>query len=98
MTLSVHAQAKEKPKMRTKMSDIAALLRAGTAATVIAANPCGAAATAVSPVQGDPIPGVDVSIEQSPGGIIIVQTQTDSEGTWKMNSAKPGTYLLTVNP
>ena len=31
-------------------------------------------------VQGDPIPGVDVSIEQSPGGIIIATTRTDGNG------------------
>ena len=31
-------------------------------------------------VQGDPIPGVDVSIEQSPGGIIIATTRTDNNG------------------
>lgn len=84
--------------MRTKIPAVIAAMVLAIAATVIAANLYGAAATVTSPIQGDPIPGVDVSIEQSPGGIIIAQTQTDSEGNWKMSSAKSGTYLLTVNP
>ena len=46
--------------------------------------------------QGDPIPGVDVSIEQSPGGIIISQTQTNSNGYYVFTSIPIGTYKITV--
>ena len=45
-------------------------------------------------LQGDPIPGVDVSIEQSPGGILISTTQTNSSGTYAFTGLAPGTYLL----
>lgn len=45
-------------------------------------------------LQADPIPGVDVSIEQSPGGIIIATTQTTTAGTYAFTGLAPGTYLL----
>lgn len=84
--------------MRTKISaGITAVVLAATAATVIGANLYGAAATAASPIQGDPIPGVDVSIEQSPGGIIATVGSTGANGILQMNVA-PGEYLLTVDP
>lgn len=50
------------------------------------------------PVQGDPIPGVDVSIEQSPGGIIIAVQQTNTAGTYRFSGLAPGTYVLRAGP
>ena len=47
-----------------------------------------------SAVTGDPIPGIDVSIEQSPGGIIIAQSQTDQNGVVKGGVLAPGTYVV----
>jgi len=81
--------------MRTKTSAVMAAIV--LAATLIAANLCGTALTAAAPVQGDPIPGVDVSIEQSPGGILVNNTETDSHGISKMN-ANPGEYILMLDP
>lgn len=45
-------------------------------------------------IQGDPIPGVDVSIEQSPGGIIIATTQTNTSGSYQFTGLAPGTYKV----
>lgn len=45
-------------------------------------------------LQGDPVPGVDVSIEQSPGGIIIAQTQTDGTGYYRFDGLPPGNYVV----
>lgn len=84
--------------MRNKTSAVmAAILLAVTAATLIAADLRGVAVTAATPVQGDPVPGVDVSIEQSPGGLIATGGSTNANGTLQMNVA-PGEYLLTVDP
>ena len=48
-------------------------------ATVVAASFSGSARTIPLPVQGDPIPGVDVSIQQNPGGKKITK-KTDAKG------------------
>ena len=48
-------------------------------------------------VQGDPIPGIDVSIEQSPGGIIAKDT-TDGTGSVTFKAIAPGTYIFRVKP
>ena len=85
-------------QLRTKISAvISAVVLAAIAATVIAANLCVAAETAAPPVQGDPVPGVDVSIEQSPGGIMANEGSTGANGILQMNVG-PGEYLLMVNP
>jgi hypothetical protein len=98
LTVLVHAQTKGETQLRTKISAvIAAVVLAATAATIIAANLYGAVATAAPPVQGDPIPGIEVSIEQSPGGIIATQGSTGANGTLQMNVG-PGEYLLTIDP
>ncbi|MCA1810989.1 MAG: carboxypeptidase-like regulatory domain-containing protein, partial [Halobacteriales archaeon] len=47
-------------------------------------------------VQGDPVPGVDVSIEQNPGGIIIAMTQTNGTGYYSFTGLPPGTYRLRI--
>ena len=48
-------------------------------------------------VQGDPIPGIDVSIEQSPGGIIIATTQSKVNGVAIFNKITPGKYIVKMS-
>ena len=45
-------------------------------------------------VQGDPVPGVDVSIEQSPSGIKVAG-KTDAKGGFAI-PVKPGTYVVRI--
>ena len=47
---------------------------------------------------GDPVPGVDVSIEQSPGGKIVGKGTTDANGVAKFDKIEPGTYIVTFRP
>jgi hypothetical protein len=54
-------------------------LAVALAATAVAANLSGSARTIPLPKPGDPIPGVDVSIQQNPGGKKITK-QTDPKG------------------
>lgn len=49
---------------------------------------------AMAPVPGDPVPGVDVSIEQSPSGVILAQTQTNSNGFFEFRNLQPGKYRI----
>jgi hypothetical protein len=79
--------------MKTKITAPALVLAVALAATVVAANLSGSARTMPSPVQGDPIPGIDVSIEQSPGGIIATR-KTDSHGKAKFCDIAPGNYVI----
>ena len=46
---------------------------------------------------GDPIPGVDVSIEQVPGGV-IVHAKTGKDGKFNFDKLKPGKYVLRIVP
>jgi hypothetical protein len=53
------------------------------------------AATAAFAAQGDPLPGIDVSMEQNPGGIIIAQGTTNGSGDLRIGgSFPPGTYVI----
>ncbi len=55
--------------------------------------------TGKTTVQGDPIPGVDVSIEQSPSGIIIASTQSKTDGSYIFTNVPQGTFrILTTIP
>jgi len=44
---------------------------------------------------GDPIPGVDVSLEQIPGGVKGV-TQTDANGNYNFKDLKAGIYKIHI--
>jgi hypothetical protein len=46
------------------------------------------------PIQGDPLPGIDVSMEQHPTGIIIASSTTNNAGQLAFNPTQPGTFLL----
>lgn len=48
-------------------------------------------------VVGDPIPGVDVSLEQNPGGIMLAQTTTDALGKYEFTSVPAGSFTLFVD-
>ena len=43
----------------------------------------------------DPIPGVDIIVRKSPGGIAI-QVKTGADGTYKFTGLAPGTYDLLI--
>jgi hypothetical protein len=61
----------------------------------LAAKPAaGKAVDPPPPIQGDPLPGIDVSMEQHPTGIIIATSTTNSAGQLVFNPAQTGTYLL----
>lgn len=85
--------------MKTKITVTALVLAFAIAATLGAANPFASAKAVLLPVEGDPIPGVDVSIEQSPSGKVIARTQTDPKGTAVFTGIAPGKYVMrTVLP
>ncbi len=44
----------------------------------------------------DPIPGVDIIVRKSPGGIAI-QVKTGADGTYKFTGLAPGTYDLIIS-
>lgn len=46
-------------------------------------------------VPGDPIPGIDVSLEQVPGGAVAM-TVTDANGEYSFKNLPPATYTLWV--
>lgn len=46
---------------------------------------------------GDPIPGVDVSLEQNPGGIMVAQTTTGINGTYTFTNVPAGDFTLFVD-
>jgi hypothetical protein len=52
--------------------------------------------TAASAIQGDPLPGIDVSMEQNPGGIIIATTTTNGTGEFLFASVVPGNYRIVL--
>jgi hypothetical protein len=49
-------------------------------------------ATAAAAVQGDPLPGIDVSMEQHPTGIIIAQTTSNGAGNFKFDGQSRGSF------
>jgi hypothetical protein len=53
-------------------------------------------ATAASAVEGDPVGGIGVDVETSPGGIKVATTTTDKKGVAKTNALPPGTYVFKV--
>jgi hypothetical protein len=65
--------------LKTKITAVAVVLAVALAATAVGANLSGSARTIPMPVQGDPIPGVGVSVEQSPGGKKFTK-KTDAKG------------------
>ncbi len=46
---------------------------------------------------GDPVPGLDVNLEQHPGGIIVSHTTTGSLGGYTFANVPPGTYDIFVD-
>ena len=46
---------------------------------------------------GDPIPGLDISLEQIPGGIIANNTQTDDNGKYQFENLPDATYQIYVD-
>ena len=88
-------------KLKIKLTIGAVLLMMAIAVQLSATNfiafaerslPTSDAATMIT--LGDPIPGVDVSIEQSPSGKIIATTQTDDKGIATFLNIVPGKYLV----
>ncbi len=48
-------------------------------------------------VLGEPIPGLDVNLEQHPGGIIVAHDTTDAGGVYSFGHVPPGTYSIYVD-
>jgi hypothetical protein len=46
---------------------------------------------------GEPIPGLDVNLEQHPGGLMYAQTTTDSAGKYHFGSVPAGVYQVSVD-
>ncbi|MES2836770.1 MAG: carboxypeptidase regulatory-like domain-containing protein [Bacteroidota bacterium] len=46
---------------------------------------------------GDPIPGVDISLEQNPGGIMVAQTQSDANGLYSFTNLPLDDYRIRVS-
>lgn len=46
-------------------------------------------------VMGDPVPGIDVSLEQIPGGK-IVNTKTDEFGNYEFKNVAEGNYIIHI--
>ncbi len=47
--------------------------------------------------EGDPIPGVDIVLEQVPGGVIRGRSKTNEKGEFQFNNIEIGSYKLYVN-
>jgi Carboxypeptidase regulatory-like domain len=54
-------------------------------------------ATTAHADQGDPLPGIDVSMEQNPGGIIIAQTTTNGTGNYIFVNVPEDDYSIYVD-
>ncbi|MES2836769.1 MAG: T9SS type A sorting domain-containing protein [Bacteroidota bacterium] len=48
-------------------------------------------------VVGDPIPGVDITLEQNPGGIMLDQTTTNANGEYLFTNLPISNYRVLVN-
>jgi len=48
-------------------------------------------------IPGDPVPGVDVSLEQNPGGIVVGNTTTDTNGNYTFDNVPQGDYTIFVD-
>lgn len=48
-------------------------------------------------VEGDPIPGADVSAEESPGGIVVSRGTTNEAGNVVWRASTPGTYVISIS-
>ncbi|MFI5149264.1 MAG: T9SS type A sorting domain-containing protein [Bacteroidia bacterium] len=46
---------------------------------------------------GDPIPGLDVNLEQHPGGIVVAHTTTDTTGKYHFGNVPAGNYAIWVD-
>ena len=46
---------------------------------------------------GDPIPGIDVSLEQIPGGQVVAQSVTNDEGKYSFKGIPDGNYSIYVD-
>lgn len=46
---------------------------------------------------GDPIPGIDIALEQIPGGIIVKNTETNDKGYYEFNNLPDYTYQIYVD-
>lgn len=55
-----------------------------------------AVATLAWAVEGDPITGVGVSVETSPGGIMISGGISNPEGNFVWSAPTPGTYVISI--
>lgn len=82
--------------MNAKITAVLVVLAIAIATTVVAAKPFWSVRTIPLPIQGDPVPGVDVSMEQNPGGKIIGTTQTDSHGIARFANIAPGQYVMKI--
>jgi hypothetical protein len=82
--------------MKTKLRAvvIAALL---LAATVSAGKFFVSAAGGGVALRADqlPVPGIDISVEKSADGTVVVSRQTDNNGNFPLVNTKPGTYVIT---
>ena len=46
---------------------------------------------------GEPIGGVGVSVESSPGGIMVATSVTNAEGNFGWSAPTPGTYVISIS-
>lgn len=56
-----------------------------------------AVATVAWATQGNPVTGIGVSVEQSPGGIVAATGVTNAEGNVVWLAPTPGTYVISIS-
>ncbi len=66
-------------------------VRAALACAALALSTTAATAT------NDPIPGVDIIVQKNPGGTIVIQTHTDSNGSLTLRGLAPGDYVIEID-
>lgn len=59
---------------------------------------CGVLFAGTAAFAGDPVPGIDVSLEQIPGPTKIAQVQTDRYGRYQFPAVAPGSYCVRTAP
>jgi hypothetical protein len=79
--------------MKAKFTAVAVVLAVAIVATAVAANLFGSARPIPMP-PGDPMPGIDVLLETSPGATLIGTEQTDANGIAKFPNVAPGDYVV----